>query len=100
MVTIASVVECALYDLIDQASKKANFDVGERRDFLSLIRLAHEMNYIDTDTKNAFHELRKIRNLVHMTETEFQEYKAYSVDEANYYIRALDTFQNRMTCSI
>ncbi|OGY91184.1 MAG: hypothetical protein A3B31_01085 [Candidatus Komeilibacteria bacterium RIFCSPLOWO2_01_FULL_53_11] len=96
MVTIAGIIECALFDSVEQASTKANFNIGDKRDFITLINFAYDMQYIDRDMKDAFHELRKIRNFIHLTAADFQEYKAYTVEETNHYIQILDRFHNVM----
>ena len=96
MVTIAGIVECVLFDLIEQASKNVNFNISERRDFMSLIDMCHDMQYYDKETKDAFHELRKIRNLVHLTGTQFQEYSEYTIEETNRYLNKLDAFREEM----
>ena len=96
IVTIASIIESALYDLIEQASQKIDYNMEERRDFAFLIKLAYEMDYIDKDIKNDIHELRKMRNRMHMSGTGFQEYNAYTVEHANYYIGVLDRFRKMM----
>jgi hypothetical protein len=93
MVTIASVVECALFDSVETASKKANFNLGDRRDFITLIKFAYDMQYIDREMKDAFHELRKVRNFVHLTTTDFREYSAYTVEETNKYISIIQKFR-------
>ena len=97
MVTIAGIVECVLFDLIEQASKNVDFNISERRDFLSLIGICYDMQYYSKETKDAFHELRKIRNLVHLTGTQFQEYSGYTIEETNRYLQILEDFQKEMS---
>ena len=93
MATIAVIIESALFDMVNQASKKANFNFDEKRDFLSRIDMAFDMELIDMDMKDAFHDLRKLRNRIHLSGAEEREYSAYSVEEANKYIKILDKFR-------
>ena len=93
MATTAIIIESALFDLVNQAAKKANFNFDERRDFLSRIDIAFDMQLIDMDMKDAFHNLRKLRNKIHLSGVEEREYNAYSIEEANKYIKILDKFK-------
>ncbi len=89
MVTIAGIVECVLYDQVDQMGKRGGYSPGDRRDFVFLINFCYDSEIISKEMKDAFHELRKIRNLVHLSGTDFQEHQAYTVEETNYYIKIL-----------
>lgn len=93
MATIAVIIESALFDLVNQAGKKANFSFDEKRDFLSRIDIAFDMKLIDYNMKDAFHDLRKLRNRIHLSGAEEREHSAYSVEEANKYIEILDKFR-------
>jgi len=89
IVTIANIVEAVLYDAIKNASKD-NYIVGDRRDFASLINIIYDMGYIDKKLKNILHCLRKKRNRMHITETDYKEYNAYRIKVTNRYIKLLD----------
>jgi hypothetical protein len=97
MIAIASVMECALYDLLYQIARKRS-DVGfyEKEDFLSMIDLGFQGGLLDNQMKNLLHELRKIRNFVHISSLEHKEYEAYNIEQANIYIALLDNFKNRV----
>jgi hypothetical protein len=92
MATIAGIVEAALYGLVRQASDKAGYVFDERRNFLDLIDDAYDMELIDKDLRDDFHLLRKDRNLVHFRTLDYREYSAYTVDEVNEHLSALNHF--------
>ncbi len=98
MATIAVIIESALFDLVNQAGDKTNFSFNERRDFLSRIDIAFDMKLIDYNMKNAFHDLRKLRNRIHLSGAEEREYSAYGVEEVNKYIEILDRFRKGNIC--
>lgn len=92
MAVIGGVIECALYDLVSQGYRKIGRDFDKRTQFLKLIDDAYDMQIIDVDLRDDFHELRKVRNLVHLSSLDFREYSAYTIDEANEHIEALNRF--------
>ena len=92
MATIGGVIESALYGLVSKNMKKGGYLFDDRTPFLRLIDDACDMQIIDKDLRDDFHELRKVRNLVHLSSLEYQEYKAYDIKETNTYIKALDRF--------
>lgn len=97
LITMASIMECALYDLLYQLSRKRN-DIGfdEREDFLYLIDLGFRSGLLDGSMKNLLHELRKVRNFIHISSLEHKEYEAYNIDQVNSYLLLLDNFQKRV----
>ena len=92
MATIGGVIESALYGLVSKNMKKGGYLFDDRTPFLRLIDDACDMQIIDKDLRDDFHELRKVRNLVHLSSIDYQEYKAYDIKETNTYIKALDRF--------
>ena len=50
------------------------------------------MELIDKDLKDDFHLLRKDRNLVHFRTLDYREYSAYTVEEVNEHLKALNDF--------
>lgn len=92
MGTIAGIVEAALYGLVRQASERAGYVFDERRNFLDLINDAYDMQLIDRDLQDDFHALRKDRNLVHFRTLNYQEYSAYTHEEVNAHLAALNDF--------
>jgi hypothetical protein len=92
MATIAGIVEAALYGLVKQASEEAGYLFDERRNFLDLIDDAYDMQIIDKDLRRDFHNLRKDRNLVHFRTLDYKEYDAYTVEEVNQHLEALNEF--------
>lgn len=97
LITMASIMECTLYDLLFQLSRKKS-DVGfdEREDFLILIDLGFRQGLLDGNMRYLLHELRKVRNFVHISSLEHKEYEAYGIDQVNTYLTLLDNFQKRM----
>ena len=92
---IALIIESALFDLVNEAGKDANFNLNDKRDFLSRIDIAFDMDIINEEMKDSFHNLRKLRNRIHISGTEEREYNAYSVEEANKYIEILEDFRKK-----
>ena len=92
MATIAGIVEATLYGLVRQGSDVAGYTFDERRSFLDLINDAYDMQLIRKDLQRTFHQLRKDRNLVHFRTLEYREYKAYTIDEVNEFLEALNEF--------
>ncbi|MEA3273509.1 MAG: hypothetical protein U9Q72_02870 [Patescibacteria group bacterium] len=97
MITIASIMECALYDLLYQLARKRS-DIGfdEREDFLAMIDLGFRGGLLNEQMKNLLHELRKVRNFVHISNLEHKEYEAYDIEQVNNYIILLDNFKDRV----
>ncbi|MSR79044.1 MAG: hypothetical protein EXS59_02775 [Candidatus Taylorbacteria bacterium] len=91
---IGGVVEAALFDLISTAKTRAGMPMGARTDFTALLGEAYNsFQIIDKDTWHYFHELRKVRNFVHLKAADFQEHTAYTVEETNEAIRRLEQFR-------
>ena len=94
LTTVCGVVEAALFDQIQNAKTKAGVAMGERADFVALLGEAyHSFKLIDRDTWNYFHELRKVRNYVHLKAADFQEHTAYTTEETNEAITKLELFR-------
>ncbi len=96
VITIAGIIESALFNLVSQIGRKNNFDVDNRLEFLKVIDIAYGASLIDTEMRDAFHELRKIRNSLHLTGTTYQEHQAYTVDQVNKYLEVLNKFRVRV----
>jgi len=97
LITLASIMECALFDLLYQISQKKNgVGIDVREDFLSLIDLGFRHGLLDGNMKYLLHELRKVRNFVHISSLEHKEYEAYTVDQVNLYLVLLNNFQKRV----
>lgn len=97
LINLASIMECALFDILYQLSRKkdgAGIDV--REDFLSLIDLGFRQGILDGNMKHLLHELRKVRNFVHISSLEHKEYEAYNIEQVNLYLTLLNNFQKRM----
>lgn len=94
IVTIGGIIEAALFDLISTARKKAGMAESDRTDFTVLLGQAyHDYGLIDKDMWHFCHELRKVRNLVHLKAADFQEHQAYTVDHANDCLNKLEEFR-------
>ncbi len=94
--SIASIIECALFELVNRHAEEANFNLDDRRDFLSRIDIAHDMQMIDEEMKNLFHTLRRMRNKVHLSGSREREYIIYTVEETNKYIDILEKFRQKL----
>jgi hypothetical protein len=94
--SIASIIECALFELVNQHGKDANFNLDNRRDFLSRIDIAYDMQLIDEEMKDLFHTLRRMRNKLHLSGAEEREYIIYTVEETNKYIDILEKFRQKL----
>lgn len=92
MATIGGIVEAALYGLVRQASEQTGYVFDERRGFLDLINDAYDMKIIGKHLQDDFHILRKDRNLVHFRTLNYKEYDAYTVEEVNEHLEALNDF--------
>lgn len=92
MTTLGGIIECALYALVQQGAGKGGYQFDERTPFIRLIDDAYDMNIIDRDTKDHFHTLRKMRNLVHISSLDYREYEAYDIDQTNRYLKFLNRF--------
>jgi hypothetical protein len=96
LATVGGVVEAALFDMIHGDKAKAELGPGVRTDFVALLGEAyHGRGLIDKETWHYFHELRKVRNYVHLKAADFQEHAAYTVGEANEAIQRLEQFRQR-----
>lgn len=91
--TITTIIECALFDLVNKVGKNANFNLDIRRDFLGRIDTAYDMGLIDREMKDMFHCLRKLRNKIHLSGVGERELGAYTIDETNKYIEILEEFR-------
>lgn len=97
LVTIASIMECALYDLLYQLNrKKSNVGFDDREDFAFLIDLGFRHGLLEGSMKYSLHDLRRVRNFVHITSLEHQEYAAYTVLQVNTNLTLLNNFQKRI----
>lgn len=97
LVTIASIMECALYDLLYQLNrKKSNVGFDDREDFSFLIDLGFRHGLLEGNMKYLLHDLRRVRNFVHITSLEHQEYAAYTVEQVNTHLTLLNNFQKRI----
>ncbi len=66
-------------------------------DFTALLGEAyHSFNIIDKDMWHYFHELRKVRNYVHLKAADFREHTAYAIDETNEAITRLEQFRDNI----
>ncbi len=98
LATVGGIVEAALFDVISTAKTKAGMPMGTRTDFVALLGEAyHSFKLLDKDTWSYFHELRKVRNYVHLKAADFQEHTAYTVEEANEAITRLEQFRLSLT---
>jgi len=96
IVTVSGVVEAALLDLVQSARKKAGMPMEDRTDFIMLLGQAyHEHGLLTKNLWHFFHNLRKIRNEVHLTTADFKEYAGagYSIGQANECIERLEEFR-------
>ncbi len=94
--SIASIIECALFELVNLHGENANFNLEKRGDFLSRINIAYDMQLIDEEMKDLFHDLRKMRNKVHLSGSREREYITYTVEETNKYIDILEKFRQKI----
>jgi hypothetical protein len=91
LATIGGIIEAALFDMIQDAKTKAGVPMGTRTDFTALLGEAyHSFNFIDKDMWHYLHDLRKVRNYVHLKAADFQEHTAYTIEEANEAISKLE----------
>ena len=94
MVIVAGVIEAALFDLIASGRAKAGMSPLERTDFTALLGMAyHEYGILTKDQWHYFHDLRKVRNYVHLTAADFKEYAGYTIEEANEGIKQLEKWR-------
>lgn len=97
LATVGGIVEAALFDMIQTARTKGGLSMITRTDFTALLGEAyHSFNIIDKDTWHYFHELRKVRNYVHLKAADFQEHTAYTVEEANEAITQLEQLRQSL----
>lgn len=98
MVLVGGIVEAALFDLIQSARKTAGLPMMQRTDFTILLGVAyHEYGFLDEGLWKIFHILRKVRNNVHLTAADFKEHTAYTIEQANEYIKKLEEFRKKIT---
>ena len=72
--------------------------MGTRTDFVALLGEAyHSFKLLDKDTWSYFHELRKVRNYVHLKAADFREHTAYTIEEANEAITRLEQFRESIS---
>jgi hypothetical protein len=94
IVTVGGIIEAALFDMIQSARKKMGLEMDGRTDFTVLLGAAyHEYDFIDKNLWHFCHELRKVRNNVHLKAADFQEHTAYTVEQANECIEKLELFR-------
>jgi len=96
MIVIAGVVESALHDLVNQLCKDVNLEFSETTNPVKLIQEAFDLGIIDKEMKDNFHNLRKVRNLVHLKGIEYQEHDAYALKEVNNYLEILEKFRKKV----
>jgi hypothetical protein len=97
LIAIAGIMESALFDLLLQLSaKKSGVSFEEKEDFIYLINEGFRHGLLDGSMKNQLHELRKVRNFVHITSLEHKEYEAYTIEQVNNYLVLLDNFRERI----
>ncbi|MCX6789174.1 MAG: hypothetical protein NTZ42_01000 [Candidatus Gribaldobacteria bacterium] len=61
-----------------------------------LIDLGFQHGLLDGKMQTLSHELRKVRDSVHISNLEDKEYNAYNREQVNQYIMLLNNFQNRI----
>ena len=100
MVLVGGIVEAALFDLIQSTKHAAGLPMAERTDFTILLGTAyHEYGFLDEKLWHFFHDLRKVRNNVHLTAADFKEHTAYTIEQANECIKKLEEFRNKIATS-
>lgn len=92
IVTIGGIIEAALYALMTEHADGSGYQFDEKTRYFKRIDEAYDMQIIDRELKDTLHNLRKMRNLVHLNTLDYREYQAYDVEETNEYITALDRF--------
>ena len=94
IVTVGGVVEAALFDLIETELSKKGLPMSERTDFTILLGQGyHEFGFLSKELWHFFHNLRKVRNYVHLKAADFNEHSAYTVDQANECLQKLEEFR-------
>jgi hypothetical protein len=97
MVAIAGIVEAALFDIILSARKAKGLSLDNRTDFTALLGQAyHDYGLMDRHLWHFFHDLRKVRNNIHLCAADFREHTAYTVDQVNDSITMLEEFRLRI----
>lgn len=96
MVIIAGVVESALFNLSNQSFVKGNLELDKTTNPIKLIQDAFDLGIINKEMKDSFHNLRRIRNLIHLKGIEYQEHDAYTIEEVNNYLEILERFRKRV----
>jgi hypothetical protein len=98
MVAIGGIVEAALFDGIQVARKKLGLEMGDRTDFTVLLGQAHhEYGLLSKELWHFFHDLRKVRNNVHLRAADFKEHNAYTIEQANECIEKLEEFRSALS---
>jgi hypothetical protein len=92
IVTIGGIIEAALYALMTKHADGSGYVFDEKTPYFKRIDEAYDMQIIDRELKDILHNLRKMRNLVHLNTLDFREYQAYDIEETNEYITALHRF--------
>ncbi len=93
MVAVGGIIEAALFDMIQSVKEKAGLKMEDRTDFTMLLGQAyHEYSLINEDLWHFFHNLRKVRNNLHLKAADFQEHSAYTIEQVNECITKLDDF--------
>ncbi|MBY0537787.1 hypothetical protein K2P47_00120 [Patescibacteria group bacterium] len=92
IVTIGGIIEAALFALMTEHAEGSGYQFDDRTPYFKRIDEAYDMQIIDRELKDTLHNLRKMRNLVHLNTLDYREYQAYDVEEANEYITALERF--------
>jgi hypothetical protein len=71
--------------------------MNDRIEFTALLGEAyHGFGLIDREMWHYLHELRKVRNYVHLRAADFQEHMAYTVEETNTAIAYLEKFRSML----
>jgi len=99
MTIIGGVIESALNNLVSSHIKDGGYLFDDRITFLQLIDDSHKFEIINNSLRDDFHELRKKRNLLHLSSISYKEHSAYTIEEANYYINTLNNFTSLMNRS-
>lgn len=98
MTSVCAIAEAALFSVIGNAREKGGLKGEWRTDFTALLGAAHnEYILIDDEVWNYFHELRKLRNTLHIHVADFREYKGYGIQRANEAITMLEKLRVQLT---
>ncbi|MDO8504406.1 MAG: hypothetical protein Q7S36_00960 [Candidatus Liptonbacteria bacterium] len=98
IVAVGGIVEAALFDGIETSRKKLGLNMSERTDFTVLLGQAYnEYGLLNKDLWHFFHDLRKVRNNVHLRAADFKEHTAYTVSQANECLEKLEEFRKGLS---